>query len=146
MSTAFTDINKIMEECKPLLLRATTVETETHYKCTVDEVYGKHCGYELIYCFYDGIKNNYYHLLVRICKCDAKYTDFTSWLCEARKGYMDFSDIQSGIELHFNKPDYTKDCVYTDRTNPEDKEETSYLLKQQYCNCTKDAPSMLRTQ
>lgn len=138
-----TDINKIMDECKPLLRRANENQTEKHKKCYVDGRYGRHCHYEMIYCFYDGIKNNYYHLLCRICKC-GKYQDLTHWLLDARKGYMEFSDIQDGIELHINKRDYTHDCIYEKKTNPDDLEEKSYLLKKQFCQCPKAVPSMQR--
>lgn len=142
--SAASDINKITDECKPFLRQANDVQIETHK--TLFDCKGKkerRCHYELIYCFYDGIKNNFYHLLVRVCKC-GNYKDLTVWLDDARKGYKDITDIQEGIELHINKDNCERGCSFEETMNPGDVEENSYLLQKHFCECPKSVRSQLR--
>lgn len=136
-----TDINKIMDECRPFLKQANTVQTEMH-KVDKDNL-ERRCRYELIYCFYDGIKNNYYHVLIRICKCGL-YKDLTSWLDNAHKGYMDMADLEEGTELHLNKSNSERDCKFEITTNPHDIKETTYLLRKRFCECPRHVQSYLR--
>ena len=145
MSTT-TDLNKILEECKPFLRRANDVQEEIHRK--VPDINGqlqKLCRYELIYCFYDGISNNFYHILVRVCKCREPYTDRSYWLRDTFKGYKEIADIQvEGVELHINKDDIKRDCCFVDNRNPQDVSEETYLLKKRFCQCLKAVPSYMR--
>ena len=144
MSTA-TDINKILDECKPFLRRANEVQEERHRKVFRNGRYEKLCQYELIYCFYDGLSNNFYHILVRVCKCREPHADRSTWLYDARKGYKDIVDIQEdGIEMHINKHDSERDCCFVDIINEDDVNEETYLLKKRFCQCPRDVPSYMR--
>ena len=144
MSTTTTDLNKILDECKPFIRRSNDVQEEIHKKVRRNGRYEKVCRYELIYCFYDGLSNNFYHLLVRVCKCSARFVDRSYWLQDATKG-KEISDIQEeGVELHINKHDSTRDCCFVEDTNPDDVNEETYLLKKRFCQCARLVPSYMR--
>ena len=152
-----TDLNKILPECQMLLLHANDIMEEIHKKVLVDREYQALCHYRPIPCFYDGLKNNNYHLLVRVCKCGEK-TDRSYWLEQiSKRGYIDISEIveTDGIELHINKVDPDYDCIYKERKDPHDvkvegedphdiKKGKKYLLKKQYCQCPRHWPTATR--
>ena len=143
MSTT-TDLNKILDECKPFLRQTNEVQDEIHQKVCRNGQLQKLCRYELIYCFYDGLKNNYYHILVRICKCEA-YEDRSCWLQDTLRGYKEIGDILvEGVELHINKNDGTRDCCFVEYRNPNDVKEETYILKKRFCQCHRVAPSFMR--
>lgn len=138
--TSITDVNKILDECKPLLRHAGDVQTEIHRKVSNGHV----CYYELVYCFYDGISNNFYHVLVRVCKC-GEHHDRSKWLLDTKKGYKEITDInEDGIELHVNKVNGKQDCCFVAICNPKDIDENTYVLKKQFCQCSRIIPSFMR--
>ena len=141
-----TDLNKILPECQRLLIDANDNRKEVHRKVLENGYYQKLCKYLSIYCFYDGIKNNNYHLLVRVCKCGVE-TDRSSLLEQASKrGYIDISEIHEtdGIELHLNKEDFNFDCVFKDQPNPRDVKDRTYMLSKQHCQCPGSGATALR--